>query len=86
MVYKSNISCLPKTHILCFMTPPLFTRFFKEIRSLSPLKCAKRGGAEKVKYVFLPYKKLLFYQGYAKNVRVPSKELHPLFEIANLTY
>jgi hypothetical protein len=40
-------------------------------------KNAQKGeGAQKIKCVFLPYKKLLFYQAYAKNVRVPSKP-HP---------
>ena len=30
-----------------------------------------------MKCVFLPYKKILFYQAYAKNVRVPSNPPPP---------
>ena len=30
MVYKSNNSCISKTHILSFMTPTLFARFLRD--------------------------------------------------------
>ena len=72
MVYKSNVSCFPKTHILCIMTPPLFARFLRDTLSISFKKRKKGEGAQKINCVFLPYEKLLFYQAYAINVRVPS--------------
>ena len=49
--------------------------------TFSSLKCAKRGGGTKKKCVFLPYEKLLFYQAYAKNVRVPSKPPAPTLNL-----
>ena len=60
MLDNTKVSCMVKTHILSFMTPPLFAHILRDT-------CIYR------KCVFLPYKKLLLYQAYAKNVRVPSK-------------
>ena len=48
MLDKTKVSCLVKTHFLSFITPPFFARFW-EMRSLTPLKCAKRGGSMKDK-------------------------------------
>ena len=31
MVYKNNVSCLPKIHILCLMTTSLFARFWRDL-------------------------------------------------------
>ena len=42
MVYKSNVSFLPKTHILLYMTLPLFARFLRDTLSIS-FKMRKKG-------------------------------------------
>ena len=66
------VSCLQSlmygknTHfIIC---APLFAHFKGDREHRE--KSAKRGGVIKIKCVCLPYKKLLLYQAYAKNVRV----------------
>ena len=73
MLDEVKVSCLVKTHILSLKTPPLFARFFKKYALYLLLNAQKGEGAQKKKCVFLQYKKLLFYQAYAKNVSVPSK-------------
>ena len=76
MLDKTKVSDLVKTHILSFMTPPLFARILRDTISISE-NSQKGEGSYKIKCVFLPYEKLLFSQAYAKNVRVPSKPPPP---------
>ena len=84
MLDKTKVSRLVKTHILFFMTLPLFARFLRDTLSIS-FKMRKKGKGTKKKCVILSYAKLLFYQTYAKNVRVPSNP-PPLHETLEMTH
>ena len=52
MEYKSNNSCISKTHILSFMTPTFFAHFERDTPSISS-KMSKNGGALKMNKVAL---------------------------------
>ena len=65
---KTNVSCNSRIQILSFMIPTLFAHILGD--SIYKIH-AKRVWAIRKKNVFLPYKKLLCNQAYAKNVRIP---------------
>ena len=63
------------TKLLLFGNPDIFDI------CLIKQNAQKGEGARKIKCVFLPYEKCLFYQAGAKNVRVPSKPPPPYIKL-----
>ena len=56
MKYKSNVSCLPKKHILCFMALPSFARFLLRDTPSISFKIRKKGRRhQKIKCVYPLY-------------------------------
>ena len=64
-----------------FYDPSLFCALFKRYALYLLQNVQKGEGAQKIKCVFLPYKKPLFYQAYAKNLRVPGKPPPPTLNL-----
>ena len=78
---KTKVFYLVKTHILSFMTRPIFARYLRDTISIS-FKMRKKGmGHKRLNVFFLTNEKLLFSQGYAKNVRVPSNPPPPYIKL-----